>query len=111
MGETRVRPNPRRFLHFRPSSRLRKRRPNSGDKSMTPEPGLIQSIDRLTAALGRVDKTLHGIILARYGSSLAAAKITSAKTNYERNEAINQAEKLVRGVIEEIEAVEGPQKK
>lgn len=70
-------------------------------------PALTQSIDRLTAAVERADKTLHGIILAQYGSSLAAAKITSAKTDYERNEAINQAEKLIRGVIEEIEAGEG----
>jgi hypothetical protein len=67
---------------------------------------VTQSIELLTAAVERVNTTLRGVIASLYGSSLAAAKILAAKEGYERNTAVKNAEKLVRGVLEEIEAVE-----
>jgi hypothetical protein len=66
-------------------------------------PALKRSIDRLAAAVERVEKALQGIIAAQYGASLASAQIISAKTGYERNEAIKDARATLNAIVKAVE--------
>jgi flagellar biosynthesis regulator FlaF len=66
-------------------------------------PALTQSIDRLAAAVERVEKALQGIIAAQYGSSLATALIIAAKTDYERNAAIKDARATLNAIVKAVE--------